>query len=40
MKKSCQVYNLLFCKGDALTGCTISIATRLFSTILVRTFGA
>ncbi|QJT79933.1 reductase [Kosakonia sp. MUSA4] len=40
MKKSCHVYNLLFCKGDALTGCTISVAAIPFRTILVRNFGA
>ncbi|XDK49311.1 Hypothetical protein ABZS17D1_02801 [Kosakonia cowanii] len=40
MKKSCQVYNLLFCKGEALTGCTISVAMTPRCTILSHYFGA
>ncbi|MGP3591119.1 hypothetical protein [Vagococcus sp. WN89Y] len=40
MKKSCQVYNLLFCKGEALTSCTISEPQTAICTILVIAFGA
>ncbi|QHM95701.1 reductase [Kosakonia sacchari] len=40
MKKSCQVYNLLFCKGEPLPDCTISVATIAVCTILSHCFGA
>ncbi|HAS1416430.1 TPA: reductase [Enterobacter asburiae] len=40
MKKSCQLYKLLFCKGDDVMHCTINGAMRLCCTKLEHRFGA
>ncbi|EFC55649.1 hypothetical protein ENTCAN_07835 [Enterobacter cancerogenus ATCC 35316] len=40
MKKSCQLYKLLFCIGDEDTRCTLFVATRLFCTKMEHRFGA
>jgi hypothetical protein len=40
MKKSCQLYNLLFCKGDDVMGCTINVAILFYCTKMERHFGA
>ncbi|MFX4314610.1 reductase [Enterobacter sp. 63] len=40
MKKSCQLYNLLFCKEDDVMGCTINVAILFYCTKMERHFGA
>ena len=40
MKKSCQLYKLLFCKGDDVMHCTINGAMRFYCTKVEHCFGA
>jgi len=40
MKKSCQLYKLLFCKGDDVMHCTIKEAMRFYCTKVEHCFGA
>ncbi|TWX83439.1 reductase [Enterobacter hormaechei] len=40
MKKSCQFYKLLFCKGDNVTHCTKSVAILSGCTGMEHRFGA
>lgn len=40
MKKSCQLYKLLFCKGDDVMHCTINGAMGFYCTKVEHCFGA
>ncbi|HAS1544564.1 TPA: reductase [Enterobacter kobei] len=40
MKKSCQLYKLLFCKGDGVMHCTKNGAMMLCCTMMEHHFGA
>ncbi|RSK69812.1 reductase [Enterobacter huaxiensis] len=40
MKKTCQLYKLLFCKGDDVMRCTINVANLIYCTKMEHRFGA